>query len=804
MKTRKVFLSCFLIIMCSLTSANPAKNELQIKSIELIHFSHTDYGYTDHPLITEDLQKRYIDIALDAIVASADSVPRKRFYWTAEVLEPVYQWWLEASPARRDELLNAIKSGQFDISALPYNFQPFINDRQSKTIENWIPDELWKSFHPSIGIQNDVNGFPRSLAKALLNKGITHIWSGINDCWGGPPFKQPYAFWWKQPDGRKMLVWLAQSYWLGYNLFAEKDWRFDQREANNTQFRTPRINEILAADEKSVREAHRICLQRLRKMVDEGYPYDFLAISFTNQWRIDVDGPFPPLLDFVNKWNELGLKPTLHLTTASKALDLVEKRIGNNIQTYEGEWLDWWAFGLAAAPRETAAARMANFYIDACSSSFWGVPDQKKINYIDKMEKQLCRFYEHTFASNESSIKPFGLYNQGSTGEKYIYAYRPYEQAKWLLAQEMRQKFTNLPEGVYVANTSETEYSGWIDIDPVALRGVKYLSMYNPENNKKVSLLFSKKKRRFWVENMPALHHDRWLLSQDSVGSTRVLSIPIETNDQGWPVSIQWKGMDKPLFEKGTGDFVSLESTIGRKMNAWSIKDSVARRKKVAETTRQIYATNQDKVKVTETPYTIEYEQSFEHPRLKNAVRILEVWKNEPRAKLHVRFNRLSSSNSEVFYIGFNFPELNSYPVTSNGDIPFLPYKGQLQGSCTDFMTTDGWIKYPSPSGSLIWSGREAPLVSFGSPQLSFQSMTPPKNMNQIFSMVYNNMWDVNYQDDSPGEMEFSYDIVWKSQDVDVKNVAKLVQTYFLPPTVMINPKNREDKFTFKRMNEIK
>ena len=91
MKTRKVFLSCFLIIMCSLTSANPAKNELQIKSIELVHFSHTDYGYTDHPLITEDLQKRYIDIALDAIVASADSVPGKRFYWTAEVLEPVYQ-----------------------------------------------------------------------------------------------------------------------------------------------------------------------------------------------------------------------------------------------------------------------------------------------------------------------------------------------------------------------------------------------------------------------------------------------------------------------------------------------------------------------------------------------------------------------------------------------------------------------------------------------------------------------------------------------------------------------------------------
>ena len=133
-----------------------------------------------------------------------------------------------------------------------------------------------------------------------------------------------------------------------------------------------------------------------------------------------------------------------------------------------------------------------------------------------------------------------------------------------------------------------------------------------------------------------------------------------------------------------------------------------------------------------------------------------------------------------------------------------MPYKEQLQGTCTDFIAIDGWILYPSKSGSWIWSSREAPLVAFGAPQLAVKTMTPPTNMNQIFSMVYNNMWDVNYQDDSPGEMEFSYDIAWKNKDIDTKNVSQLVQTYFLSPSVMINPKNREDKFTFKRMNEIK
>ena len=30
----------------------------------------------------------------------------------------------------------------------------------------------------------------------------------------------------------------------------------------------------------------------------------------------------------------------------------IEKEIGNQLRTFEGEWQDWWAFGGAAMPRE--------------------------------------------------------------------------------------------------------------------------------------------------------------------------------------------------------------------------------------------------------------------------------------------------------------------------------------------------------------------------------------------------------------------------------------------------------------------
>ena len=803
----KLFSVIATVVLATSAVAQIQKNGLQIKSIELIHCTHTDYGYTDNPVIVMDLQKRFLDIALDAIIETADNAENKRFYWTAEALDPVYLWWQEASAERRELFLKAVKSGQMDINVIPFNIQSYANARQWNVFLNWIPADLFKKLQPKFGMMDDVNGFPRSAAIGLLDKGINRIWMGINPGWGQAPFSQPSAFWWKMPDGRKILVWNSQSYWMGYNLFTEKDWRFEQRQANNTQFRTPRTNDMLASDEKTVREAHRVCVNKLQKMVDEGYSYDFLAISITNQWRCDNDGPFPALTAFVKKWNELGLQPAIHFTTASKALDVIEKRIGDKIQTYEGEWPDWWTFGIAASPRELSAARFANNYIAAALSPIWGLPDDKLKARVLRMDKQLCLFWEHTSAANESSEHPYSLFNQGHLAEKNILAYRPYEDAKWLLAQRTRNLLTNKPEGLYVVNTGETPYTGWINLDVVGFRGEKFNSLINSENQKKSPLIYENSEAKFWVENFEGTKMTRFTLSRDSVLNNISYSIPdIKTDSSGWPVSAKWSGMDKPLFTEGLGNFLSLQSTVGREITekVLSESDNEKRKQKVKECTREDWAIPSEETSVKETPYSVVYEQKLLHSRLNWAVRKMEIWKNEPRAHFCIKFNRLTSSNPEIFYVTFPLPKTDAYPVLSNGGNDFLPYKDQLPQTCSDFYTIDGWVHYPSSSGSWIWSSRDAVLLSFGSPQFVVRSMRPADDMNKIFAMIYNNMWSVNYLDNCPGEMEFHFDLVWKNKISDSKMVSKIVQTYYLPPVVMNNPETREDKFTFKRMNEIK
>lgn len=778
-----------------------------IEYIDIIHCSHTDYGYTDHPYIVEDFQQRFLDIAIDAASATSGLPADQRFYWTAEALDIVWRWWQNASPDRRSELKKLIDNGQIEISALPFNVHPFLNDRQWDQAFNWIPDDLWKTFKPKTGIQHDVNGFSRASAVRLADKGIKYIWNGINTYWGGTPFPQPMGFWWIMPDNRKMLVWQSYPYWYGYNLLTRRDWRRVQTQANNTQFRTPRTGDILQSDEASVREAHAVCLEKIKKMRADGYQYDFIAVSITNQWRIDNDGPFPSLVEFVKKWNELKLIPMLRLTTATDAMDRIEQRVGKDLPSYSGEWPDWWAFGVAATPRDLAASRQAGYYAQAALSPVWGGNSEPVIKKVQEIDRSLCRYYEHTFGSNEASSYPYGFFNLGHLAEKSIYAYRPYEEGQWLVSQRMRQLITNRPEGLYVVNTGDSDYTGWIGLDRISFREVNYRSVKDPLTGQAKKIYPGNRMVRFWVDKLKANSVSTYQLSEDSVATESTLARPeIIVDANGWPVSVRWEGMKLPLFTGAIGKFLSLESLAGRRIEPaiWDEQESNKRMENVAKSTRQILATINETAKKTETAFTIIYTQNFNHPRLKQGQRILEIMKNEPRISINIRFNRLTSANPEIFYIEFPLPEEGVFPVTSNGGIEFRPYRDQIPGTCTDFFTIDGWVNYSSQAGSRLWSSRDAALISFSAPQLAAKRLSPPENMNKILAMVYNNMWEENFLDDCPGDMQFRFDLIWSPGLMSSKQAFQITRTFGLPPFVMLNPKTREDPFTFKRMNEIK
>jgi len=808
---------------------------LAIKELDLVHFSHTDVGFTDHPAVCRELYRRYLDIAVDTVLDSLKRPAAERFCWTAEATMPVADWWQAATPARRKDFLRAVRTGQLEVSAVACNNTPFMDARQWQTMLHWLPEDVWRAVRPRVAMQDDVNGFPRAAALALLDRGVHYLFTGINEDSGGVPFPRPSAFWWKMPDGRRLFVWLNIGYGSGFDFFEPREWRRGPvPAAADTRYRPPRAGEILRRDETSLRAAHALCLERLRQIERTGYRHERLTVSITSQWRFDNDPPFPPLADFVAAWNRLGLEPRLRLTTVSDAMQRLEKVLGPTAPEYTGEWTDWWANGAASAPREVAASRQAKRLLAAAQSPLWGPLSDPARQTIDDLYRDLCLFDEHTWGSSLSVAKPYSLDTLGQFTEKSALAYRPMARAEWLLSQRARTKLVRAGEGLYVANPANASFSGWVRMIATCLRD-QYQSLTDPTTGARWQLSFEpgiepwgrpqrpedlsrediaatfpdnapNKVAKFWVDRLEGNSVRRLALRKEPVAADPGLSETrptITPGSAGWPVAVAWPGMHKPLFLEGFGDLLAVE--VDAFAPRWVLADirgqrGEARERLRREKLREVPAEPEARATVQETAHTIVITQPLKHPRLQWATRVLELWKREPHARLTLRLNRLSSVAPEILYVAFPLPTGDVLPVLSNGGQPFTPFTDQLPGTCRDYFAIDSWAKYQTPDGAWLWVSRDAPLIAFGSSPTLAGLQEPPPDRHRLLAMIFNNFWYTNFQADSHGIMEFQFDLVWRERLGGP--AADLASALITDTVVLINPARAEDPRVIRDLYE--
>ncbi len=828
-------LPVLLGLLLALTTASAGEKPAPIKQLYLVHFSHTDFGFTDLQSVCRELQVRYLDVAVDAVLATANGPEERKFRWTAESTVAVADWWEQATPQRRQEFLRALETGQFEVAAMPFNQTPFLNARQWQTMLHWLPEDLWQKCQPTIAVQNDVNGMPRAGAMALLDRGIKQLFMGINADSGGPPFYRPSAFWWRMSDGRRLFVWLNHSYPAGFDFFETYEWRRGPvPHAGDMQFRPPRGGDVFKTDEASLRAAHAQCLRRIEQLRKEGYAHDVLTISVTSQWRMDNDPPFPHLAEFVAAWNKLGLRPELRFVTASQAVCEMEKAIGDKVPEYAGEFTDWWANGTASGPRVVAASRFAKRLLAAAESPLWGATSPTAHAKAESLYKDLCLFDEHTWGSSMSVATPWTLDSQAQFGEKAAFAYRPMAHAEWLLSQRVRTKLLREGEGLFVANPTRGPFSGWVRLNATSLRG-DFKSVELPDGGSRLPVTFEpgispwhrpQKPGDLTREDSSATHADNvpnriakfWLdqLPGESVVSLHLSPQPAETktvpatgpavtrDTNGWPASAQWPGMNRSLFLRGFGDFLAV------KVNAfaprWALLDiayageAEQREKLRRERLEEVWAKPEGPATVEENAHTTLYSQWLQHPRLKWAVRKLELWKSEPRARITLRFYRISDDNPEVFFAAFPLPCEGTLPTLSSGGMPFTPYTDQLPGSCRDYFGIDGWAHYATADGHWLWVSRDAPLMTLGGPHVWVRRTTAPKDAHRVLAMLFNNHWHTNFAGDEHGVMEFQFDLVWRENLPDVGSVQALADSLSGEPVVLNNGSGSDDSFILQRL----
>lgn len=841
MKKRTLIPFAGIVLTAVASSTMPGEHALaqepklpeKIMRVDIVHMTHTDVGFTDHPAVCREQQTRFLDIAIDGVLATENAPKEAQFSWTAEAALAVDDWWQKNSPERRQDLIRAIKTGRLEITALAMNQTPTLNAGQWRTMLRWLPDEVWDAASPKTGIQNDVNGFPRAGAMAMLERSVPNLLMGINATNGKAPFEVPMAFWWKMPDGRRLFVWLGDSYPSGFYYFFGESWRRGPvPESTDTRYRPPRRGEFYPTDEAALRQAHARLCERLLQLEERGYDFPSLPLSVTNEWRMDNDPPFLGLVDFVAAWNRLGLQPEVRLTTVSQALEDVKEQIADRIPEYEGEFTDWWVNGCASGPREVAASRRAKRNLAAALSPVWGEAlDANTRTAADGILRQLCLFDEHTWGSADSIGQPHEIDTWAQFNEKARTAYHPLAMSKVLLSQRARTAIYPREYGYFVANTAPTPWSGWVTMKTSALRedvaaledpatGMVipvetrsgYAQFTAPQDESQLSQEADNatvadnvpgQVLRFWIEDLAPLSTIRLIPSVKEVPPAHVEQMPqIKVDDNGWPVSAQWPGMAQPLFVESPGAFLAVEMTefSGRwKYNEILHSRDEERRK---QGLKEISAEPGGQTTVESNPYTTVYTQSMTHPRLKWLTRTLEIYHREPRAVLTVRLYRVSSELPEWFYIGCAFPTGETLPTVSCGGVPFVPFEDQLPHTCRDYVAVDSWANYETADGHWLWVTRDAPLAGFGGAQTLKHLENPPPHANRVYALVFDNTWMTNFVADSHGIFEFRFDLVWKAADAikSAQDAADIADTLLSEPQLIIQPGLQEEHIFMERL----
>ena len=804
---------------------------MAIKTIAIVHHVHTDFGYTDHPQRTKKEHIKYIDMAADYVLKSSDYPEGAKFAWTQEQLYPVRQWWETASETQKRRFFEAVNTGRLEITGTAFNVTAFLDKDEWDKMLNWIPDDLWGKCGIRSVMQIDVNGMHTYGMEAAYDRGVRNLFIGPNSYYGAPPMPTPTAFNWKIAPNKNMFVWLNSSYNNGTFMF-NKNWREGPvPDYSDMRYRKPEAGDIWACDDASLEEAHKLCLQNVamiegtvdaeeaetdgftKNRVFGGYELSVLPVSVTSQWRVDNDPPFYPLVDFVKAWNEKGYEPRLVLATASQAMEMVKEELGDNIKTYSGEWIDWWANGNASAPVEMGINREAKRLLKVAKSKVFGpMTEEQKKDYNEALEN-ICMYDEHCFSSWQSVSNPYSFANLSQVAEKNIYTYRALDSARCLIADRVRPLADAEKNRIITWNPTGFSMCNTIELPLGCMRG-NYNSVLCEETGERFALeyidgianfLRPASADEFGDENISHTFSDKCEKQAVRFGSivippqSSLHFIPemekcesrndirnevlIEVDQSGWPCKVKFPKDATPAVDGIFGDLLS----VGADGFAprWTFKDifendnaderKVLRKEHLKEE-RAVYGP----AARIQAGDEIRFEQLVMHRSISYGKRIMTISPAVNHIKLEFRMNRISSFEPTVMFLEFEAPGSRNLPHVSNAGKAFIPEKEQLPGSCMDFYAIDGWMHYDS---KWLMNCRDNALVTFGNTSVVSRKSETEGPANDIFVRLYDNTWDTNFGANASGQMSF---VFYAQADVAYEDAKDVADAIAVDPVIVV------------------
>lgn len=744
----------------------------KIKEILCLHHSHLDIGYTHPQPLLMELQKDYIDQAIDLCQKTENYPEESKFRWTCEATYPVLEWLKTASEERVALFEKYLQNGQISIAALMWHSTPLNNYEQ--IVRGLQPiKELREKFNVPINtaINHDVNGQPWPMSQALLDAGIDFYMTGINIHFGGIPFPRPLAFKWQTPDERELLTFHGEH----YSLFSQF-------------FETSKADTSLM---------HKGIVEYVQRLEENDYPYDFVFLTSTNPPLFDNNAPDAELADLIQRYNDEGHEYKIRFVTPEMLLERIKQLDPDTIPVHSGDWTDYWNFGSGSSARETRLNRKTKQVLrkaellEALQDSPGAQYDRAK----DESVLNMLLFEEHTWNAAQSITDPDHPEVYSQRTHKAKMAYQASDLSAYVLGAQM-EKFADNPsqstepEGIILVNTSNVDQHVEINIPEDYKMEGRHLSAFrvkqylpyakdvgNSEYYGTIELpAFSWRKIPFTeLDKMKASLQKKdelaYTVSEDSIETPyyrmkfdpktsrirelydkkRAWSMLDETSE--WTLFEFVRETIDPLHhpaERAT--LFPRDIDLGNKsISVWN-HDWKARR------------TGPNQIKlwdIEQTKDDVTFKMIFEANGVKSLEQRITFSVHHPRIIFEAVIDKDDVREPESIFFAFPLNLKKDWRSHYDTAGVFVELDEEQMGTVSkDWITVDQTVSIHDDEKGITLACPDAPLVQIGDFNFGKESEYIERNENPLLlAWPMNNIWDTNFWVNQPGKVQFKYEL---------------------------------------------
>ena len=802
-------------------------------TVSLIHHSHFDYGYTDPQAIVLDNQLQYLDSVLDLISQTDDWPDDAKFRWNVEVTYPLQHWLKNRPTADCDEFFRRVQEGRIEINGLPFSMHSEVYSIDELAWGFNFTDELRHTRGVVIdaAIQSDVPGATVGLLNLMTAADIKYLAVAHNYAGRSIPFmldgqELTRPFWWQAENGKRVLVWYTDTpHGVAY---MEGTLLGFHESADNVRGLLPTYLAALAGQPypygKSAFGWHG--LPEGAEVVKQPYPWDMVHFRVQNTFA-DNSSANLEIARTVKDWNEQWAFPHLRMDLNSGFFKRIESAYGDHLQTYSGDWTDWWVDGVGSAARPLGINRRAQNAtrtgrtLHALADVLTGETSAFAESEIETIYENMALFDEHTWGAANPWLDELDRMESGALQweRKASFAQEADERSARLVDSGIR-RFAQVfqtsadsdasllvfnPDGqprtdlvrVFLPDAQIPVGTGVDVIDIAEGKSIAHVlepQEHQPYRAKGQWLTFVAEEipgagyARFDVnisdrpevdpqvdpEKQLTLESEYYRVEIDPAGGFVSSILDLSTNRELVNADAPF-GFNEYIYER-YGTAPGFNHLSGR---VQAIDDSYFGSRTVAGNAAVVSRVSnaiEERITLRLTAEGADW---------------LEATISLPKGIKRVDFsNRLMKQQSMPKESGFfAFPlsveDANpEYEITggvSSKDAPHVP------GSSRHMFAVRNWIGGRDRVGSVTWATAEAPLVELDRlvlPYVPFPAtvINEDARLLTIYSWVHNNIWDTNFPQTQGGEMTFCYSI--RSGDESIRALGMQTAASLAQPLV--------------------